>query len=400
MWVSRARVYALVVGLGLAAASLAITAGVLEVAVRWLSPQDLHRDEGLWVPDPQRAFRLAPGFRGTEVSHEFRVPIAINSRGLRDREVAPAKPPGTVRILVLGDSFTYGSGVAGEETFPKRLEGLLAAQAGARVEVINAGVSGYGTVHEAAFLRAEGWDYEPDLVILQVFPQNDLDDNLEPYDREVVDGTLRVRTAPPEGVAPLRRLQAAVRARSHAYRLLGDRYHFLRIRFGLEQSYTASLGVYLRFPSERVTAGWEATRSELRDIVEMGRERSRPVLVVHAPALAALDADQAAAFANFYRVDPKELDWDLPGRMLAVQCAALSVPYYDLTGRFRATGRARELYYAHNGHWNAAGHDQVARWLVEALVAREGVWHAAWAGAVGRTPAGAVASRPQPPTPR
>jgi len=328
------------------------------------------------------------------------VSIAINSRGLRDREMAPAKPPGTVRMLVVGDSFTYGSGVAAADTYPKRLERLLAERAGVRVEVINAGVSGYGTVHEAAFLRAEGWGYEPDVLVLQMFPQNDLDDNLEPFSREVVDGTLRARPSRPEAVAPLRRVQAFVRARSHAYRLLGDRYHLLRIRLGLEQSHTAALGVYVRRPPERVTAGWEATRAQLTDIVEMGRRRGRPVVVVHAPALATVDADSAAAFARFYRVDQGELDWDRPGRTLGTLCAALGVPYLDLTERFRATGRSRDLYYAHNVHLNAAGHDQVSRWLFEALVARDGAWHEAWAGVVGRAPAGATASLPQPPTPR
>jgi len=399
MSASRQRLHELLVGFGLATASLAVTAGVVELAVRWVNPQDLHRDEGLWAPDPERAFRLAPGFRGTEVSHEFRVSIAINSRGLRDREMAPAKPPGTVRMLVVGDSFTYGSGVAAADTYPKRLERLLAERAGVRVEVINAGVSGYGTVHEAAFLRAEGWGYEPDVLVLQMFPQNDLDDNLEPFGREVVDGALRVRAIRPEGAAPLRRVQAAVRARSHAYRFLGDRYHLLRIRLGLEQSYAASLGVYLRRPPERVTAGWEATRGQLRDIVEMGRQRGRPVVVVHAPALAALDADRAAAFARFYRVDRKELDWDRPGLTLSALCAALGVPYLDLTERFRATGRSREFYYAHNGHWNSAGHDQVGRWILEALTASGGVWREAWAGAVARA-ARAQARLLQPPTPR
>ncbi|HSF05457.1 MAG TPA: GDSL-type esterase/lipase family protein [Methylomirabilota bacterium] len=394
------RVHALVVGLGLVVASLAITAGVLEVAVRWVDPQDLHRDEGLWAPDPDRAFRLAPGFRGTEVSHEFRIPIAINSRGLRDREIAPTRPPGTARILVVGDSFTYGSGVAAEDTYPKRLERLLAERAGVPVEVINAGVSGYGTAHEAAFLRAEGWAYEPAVVVLQMFPQNDLDENLEPFGREVVDGALRVRAGRGEGPAWLRRGQAVVRARSHAYRFLGDRYHLLRIRLGLEPSHAASLGVYLRRPPARVTAGWDATRAQLREIVAMGRQHGRPVVVVHAPALAALDDERAAAFASFYRVDRTGLDWDRPGRTLGALCAALGVPYLDLTEAFRATGRSRELYYAHNGHWNSAGHDQVARWLLEALVAEKGAWHEAGAGVVGRAPAGAMVRRLQPPTPR
>src|SRR5262245_30383490 len=275
------RLRALLVGLALTTTSLVVAASVLELAVRWLNPQDLHRDEGLWASDATRSFRLAPGFRGAEVSDEFRVPIAINSRGLRDRELAPAKLPGTVRILVVGDSFTYGSGVAGEETYPKRLERLLPGRVGVRVEVINAGVSGYGTVHEAAFLRGEGWSYEPDLVVLQVFAQNDLDENLEPFGREVVDGTLRVRVSRPDAAAPLHRVQVFVRSRSHAYRLVGDRYHLLRIRLGLEPSHAASVGVYLQRPSGRVTAGWEATRGYLRDIVEMGRQHGRPVVVVN-----------------------------------------------------------------------------------------------------------------------
>ncbi len=190
-----------------------------------------------------------------------------------------------------------------------------------------------------------------------------------------------------------------MRTRSHAYRLFGDRYHLLRIRLGLEQSHAASLGVYLRRPPERVATGWEATRSQLRDIVEMGRQRGRPVLVVHVPALAALDADRAAAFARFYRVDQEELDWDRPSRTLGALCAALGVPYLDLTELFRATGRSRELYYAHNGHWNPAGHDQVARWLLDALTATRGVWREAWTSALARA-AQAQARLPQPPTPR
>jgi hypothetical protein len=129
-----------------------------------------------------------------------------------------------------------------------------------------------------------------------------------------------------------------------------------------------------------VIAGWEATRRHLRDIVEMGRQRGRPILVVHAPRLAALDDASAMAFARFHRVDAASLDWDLPGKTLGSLCAALGVPLVDLTARFRATGRPRDFYYPHNGHWNTAGHDQVARWILEE--------------------APALSARAQPPTPR
>lgn len=352
-------------------AGLLATLALLEIGVRLLSPQDARRDEGLFVPDPRRAFRLAPGFRGVEVSHEFRVPIVVNSRGLRDREIPLAKAPDTRRILVLGDSFTYGSGVAGDETYPRRLESLLTNR-GWRVEVINAGVSGYGTFHEEAFLQEEGWAYQPDLLILQVFPNNDLDESLDPFSRVVEDGFLRFRAAGGEGAAWWRRLQAAIRVRSHAYRFLGDRYHLLRIRLGLEPFYAASLGVYERLPRARVAAGWQAVERHLRGIVARARARGVDVLVVHAPKAAVLDPALQAAFIRFHRADPAALDWDRPGTTLAAMCAAASVPYLDLAPRLRGTGRPLQFYYPHNGHWNARGHSQVAGWLADVLE-REGL---------------------------
>lgn len=367
MTAARRRLRRLLTGGVLSLAGCLAALAVVEAAVRLVAPQTLERDEGLFVPDPILGFRLRPGFQGAEVSHEFDVPVRINSRGLRDREIAPGKPPGTTRILVLGDSFTYGSGVAAEDTYPKRLERLLAARGPGAVEVINAGVSGWGTVHEAAFLRREGWAYEPDVLVLQVFPNNDLDENLHPWSREVRGGFLRFRTDRPAGPAWLERAKEVVRRRSHAYRFLGDRYHLLRIRLGLEPFYAASLGVYRRQPSAETLRGWEVTGQHVAAIAAMARARGVPVLVVHAPRSAALDARLRAEFARFHRVSPADLDWDLPGRRLGEVARQEGLPYLDLGPRFAATGRPLDFYYPHNGHWNARGHEQVARWILERL---------------------------------
>src|ERR1700756_3582936 len=81
-------------------------------------------------------------------AHLMGVDVAINSKGLRDREFNYERTPGTLRILMLGDSFTEGWGVALDDTFSKRLERLYAAN-GVKAEVINAGVGNYNTVMEA-----------------------------------------------------------------------------------------------------------------------------------------------------------------------------------------------------------------------------------------------------------
>ena len=106
------------------------------------------------------------------------VPIRTNSLGLRSAEIEPAKPAGVFRILVLGDSVTFGWGVRVEDAFPSQLASLLATlRPNDRFEVINAGVSGYGTWQELLWLRQTGLKLDPDVVIVQAH-LNDAADNL------------------------------------------------------------------------------------------------------------------------------------------------------------------------------------------------------------------------------
>jgi hypothetical protein len=79
-------------------------------------------------------------------SWEFR----INAQGFRDdHDYVHAKPPGTLRILVLGDSHTAGFEVSQEATFPEVAERYLRLR-GARAEVLNTGISGFGTAEQLA----------------------------------------------------------------------------------------------------------------------------------------------------------------------------------------------------------------------------------------------------------
>jgi len=98
----------------------------------------------------------------------------ISLQGLRDRDFAIPKPPGTHRILVLGDSIAYGVGVAPGETFAKVLERQL-DRPGRRVEVINAGVLGYTAYNEERYYAARGRDFQPDVVVV-AFCMNDVAD--------------------------------------------------------------------------------------------------------------------------------------------------------------------------------------------------------------------------------
>jgi hypothetical protein len=122
-----------------------------------------------------RGIRPSAEFWHTSVDGSWR--FRTNSQGFRnERDVAYTKVSGTVRILAIGDSMTQGYEVRQEYTFSAVAERYLHYR-GLRAEVLNAGVSGYGTAEALAFLENEGYKYHPDVVVLGFFA-NDFEDNL------------------------------------------------------------------------------------------------------------------------------------------------------------------------------------------------------------------------------
>tara|TARA_B100000686_G_C16789646_1_gene977735 strand:+ start:748 stop:2379 length:1632 start_codon:yes stop_codon:yes gene_type:complete len=71
------------------------------------------------------------------------------------------------RILILGDSTTFGQGVRNDQTFSFYLEKILnKADVGMKFEVLNGGVPNWGLIEYYFFLKSEGYKYNPDLIIL------------------------------------------------------------------------------------------------------------------------------------------------------------------------------------------------------------------------------------------
>ncbi len=132
-----------------------------------------------YQPDASRGYSLRPGMEGW-YRKEGEAFVRINSDGLRDREHSKEKPADTLRIAVVGDSYAEAFQVAQEKAFWSVMERSLGdcpTLAGRRVEVINFGVSGYGTAQELLTLRGRVWEYSPDVVLLAVTTNNDVLDN-------------------------------------------------------------------------------------------------------------------------------------------------------------------------------------------------------------------------------
>jgi lysophospholipase L1-like esterase len=134
------------------------------VRLRW---DEKRGTPSFYVSDPLLGERLNPGYDGYFAG----VPVGINSLGFRDtREYALEKPRGTFRILVLGDSVTFGHGALYETTYPYLLEQRLRAwRPDVEWQVWNLGVPGYSTRDELTYLQQVGDRYAPDLVIVGFF---------------------------------------------------------------------------------------------------------------------------------------------------------------------------------------------------------------------------------------
>jgi hypothetical protein len=159
----------------LAAFGFLLGGAVAEVALRIVG----YSAPEFYILDQSRGYALRPVTEGW-FQREGRAYVRINSDGLRDREHSITKPQNVIRIALLGDSYAEAFSVAQEDTFwsvmEKKLQQCDALQS-RQVEVLNFGVSGYGTGQELLTLRERVWKYSPDIVMLAVTTNNDVIDN-------------------------------------------------------------------------------------------------------------------------------------------------------------------------------------------------------------------------------
>jgi hypothetical protein len=114
--------------------------------------------------DPSKGWRPKPNLKD-EKAWGDKI-LNTNSTGLRGKKDFPyGKNGGRPRILILGDSFTFGDQVSDNETYSHYLQEMLP-----NTEVINMGVHGYGHDQMLILFKEEGIRYQPDIVILGFLP--------------------------------------------------------------------------------------------------------------------------------------------------------------------------------------------------------------------------------------
>lgn len=289
---------------------------------------------GRWViDDPELSYRLNPERPG------------VNSNGIRHGEITVDKPEGLQRIVVLGDSVSWGS---------DGFVGLLVDKLGRRAEVINASVPGYTTHQERILLERELIQYRPDLVILSVC----LNDNHLFLHRFDADGGM-IWTHEAE--------RALLPAENDPLALLPD-WSYLAVRLRL--AYLRAARPAARFPWDAEPdfapswkdEGWELFRAELDRIQAAVASVGGRLTVVAIPYAPQFRADLLAADSDYTL---------LPQRKLESICRNAGAPLLDLYPVLRDAGGAELL--PDRIHLSEDGHAVVADALYAHLV-RQRLW--------------------------
>jgi hypothetical protein len=356
-------------------------------------------------PDAQLGGSLIPGASGwyTQEGHAF---VAIDAAGFRDRDRELAPPPDTLRIAVLGDSFTEARHVALEETFAAVAERELAgcaALAGPRPEVLNFGVSGYGTAQELLLLRERVWNWHPAEVVLAFFVGNDLRNNTQPLQkggrpyfvyqdgRLVLDTSFndsfgqRLRTGPLGqrfyGLLPHVRVlellmeASELRRRSEQLARFEEEKRTATLEAGEEPGLDNQVYRAPRDPDWELA--WRTTEDLLRMMRDDVRAHGARFLLLTLSTGIQVHPDPAvrARFAQKLGVDADLL---YPDRRLqefaareGIDALALVLPL-----RARAESSGQCLHGFDNaipcgGHWNQLGHRAAGEELAKALCAEE-----------------------------
>jgi hypothetical protein len=302
-------------------------------ALSTVSDADFQRVPGIF--DPGQVVRQQPG---TDFEHR----VTIDSLGYRGADFPRARPPGEVRVLFAGDSFTFGHNVEDHETLPARLERVLADRCGS-ARVVNAGLSGSTILAQAELIR-RGLVLDPTQVVL-MYHENDLDELAHVRIWEQLARNRRVKSSFP--------LSLPYRAARHS--ALGAVALQARVSYQFRRQRLARNG------SEPDESWVEPTRREYRErlqgIGELLAAAGTPLLFVAFPHPESVAAGQGG----------RDYDWVLE------TAAGLAIPTVDLLSALRSAEAGVDSLFLvpRDYHPSPYGHAYAARLVAGFLACRE-----------------------------
>jgi GDSL-like lipase/acylhydrolase family protein len=354
---------------GLVLASFGVAVLLAEFILRMAYPQQL----GVWY-SLRNGLVIHPPSTRIHLS-SFRQDVAFNALGMRDVEHEAAKAPGMVRVLVLGDSFMEALQVRLEDSFPRLLEQRLSAMTGQRVEVINAGVSGWGTDQQLQYLTEYGLALKPDLVLIAMTLHNDVSDNLgEQF--HVLKGDQVVARPPfeiPAREFRLLKVKDYLASHSHLTQLMRRYKHLGEVRVAARQLDDHVSQLLRKAEPAPIDKGWRLTTGLIGEIRRQAKAVGARTAVFLIPLSIQVYEDMLRRWLADHELERSSIALEKPQAMMERVGRVIGVDVIDLLDAFREWHRreGKSLHLVGEGHWNVDGHRLVTAVVAEELTKRE-----------------------------
>lgn len=314
-----------------------IALGCAEIVFRWHVQRTFDAEfppwtENLIALDGPQVFEFKSNVSGVfpgNADSTRTFPYRTNSHGLRDRDRLE-KQPGSTRVLVVGDSYTWGYAVAEDEAFPQTAERLLRERGYRDVEVINGGIPDYNSRQERQLLERLMPVYQPDAVFL-AYVVNDAEPS----------------TAMPTHPAEVYR-HASSWFLTELAELANRRLFKRRV---LPSNKDTSGGNYLD--------GFDEDSLKWRDSKEAIREMREICAAARIPFAVFMMPDFTQEFDDRYA-------WRAIHEAVVSWGRDLDIPVYDLLDTFRGENH-QSLWVPWDGHPNAEAHRRIAGFLADRI---------------------------------
>ena len=273
--------------------------------------------------DPLIGWKLPPDAVLQEQHDEYSITIRGNRQGFRSAHDFDSPTP-LKKLVFLGDSYTFGSGVEGGETFAAHLETRVAD-----ARSYNFGIGAFGVDQMWMTLRHYAMPLRPDVVVLS-FIRYDLDRSLSAYRRDHIWRSKPTFQFDGDTLVPM----TADDRPSAIRRSLHQELRLYRLWRKLENSLSRNYAVGYR---------WRLNRAIFEQIRDDCQEQNVPLLVVHIP-----------------------INRRKPTPMFQREFADMGIEYLDLTPGLPTD--ADRLYFPRDRHLNVAGHRFAAEAILKRLI--------------------------------
>lgn len=307
------------------------------------------------------------GLNITSLDKEYEVVYSINNEGIRDnKNFASNKEENELRILTLGDSFTFGMGLNKEDTFQDVLENKLKNSLDKKVEVINGGVNGYGAKQSLELLKMKINEYNPDIVIYN-FYINDLSDDAS-YLNFVIEKGCRIKKTMPA-------TKKFLFLNSRTYLVYSSIKDYFMLRCGFSQSILFKLRATMskagllqsakfEYPysekeeSNETRSRWKVALNDIEEMDSICKSNNCTFILEYVPAKEQVNDGYRREYLKKNGLNETDFDFESPVRILKEFSDKEDIQFIDLWEDIinkKINVNNPELYYEFDVHFNKNG---------------------------------------------